>query len=349
MSFTTKKKIIAASIGLFVFIGVFFAYRAARTVTVLGATSASSQAWEEISASFLEMPKKEEDRLDILIMGFRGYQQGENERGNGELLADTIMLASFNKETGRASLVSLPRDLYVDIPNYGKEKINAAYAVGETQHYGGGGIQLMKALVSMLSGVYVDYGVSINFEGLERLIDIVGGIAIHLDGPFREDKQWTQDGKEDSEYWKIETDEGGIEKWVFEIPSGSHILSGEEALYYVRSRYATSDFDRMRRQQEVMGAFKTKILSLGVLANPLSVFEILDTLGDNLRTDMTMSEIRTGIDLARRGMFSDVPMYVLDASKDNFLFEEYQNYQYVLLPKAGDFKEIQNFFNSILN
>jgi LCP family protein required for cell wall assembly len=349
-----KKKNIIISITVFIVIIVaLLAYKMGRTITIV--SNSSDSFWEEASGKFPDLPKPEENRIDILMVGIRGYN-GSGEWGNGEWLADTIILASFNKENNQASIVSIPRDLYVEIPGYGKDKINAVYSIGESKNYGGGGLQLMKAAISMISGVYVDYAVSVDFAGFQKIVDHIGGIVIYRNTPFIEDKQWLYDGKEGKEYWRLQdhasTTESGATTtepgWVFYVPAGSNIMDSEDALYYARSRYSSSDFDRMRRQQEVISAIKSKALNLGVLANPVKIFNILDIVEKNISTDMKISDIKELISIAQKAKIQDIKREVLDSSEEGLLIEDRINGTYVLLPKGGNYAAIQALFKSVI-
>ena len=143
--------------------------------------------------------KEEDNRLDILVLGIRGA--GDE---NGGLLADTMILVSFDKEKQKAAIISLPRDLFVEMPDHEKpEKINFAYALGESRRWGGGGLALSKEVVKYITGVYVDHAVVLNFEGFKKLIDTMGGVVVYRDTPFIEGKQWQGEGKEGSLYWKL--------------------------------------------------------------------------------------------------------------------------------------------------
>ena len=348
-----RKKIVIAITVFFILLVGIFAYKTGRTITVIG--NSSDSFWEEASSKFPDLPEPEENRIDILIVGIRGYN-GSGEWGRGEWLADTIILASFNKENNQASLVSIPRDLYLEVPGHGKDKINAVYSTGETENYGGGGLQLMKAVVSMISGVYIDHAASIDFVGFQKIVDHIGGIVIYRNTPFIEDKQWLYDGKEGKEYWRLgehaSTTESGATTtesgWVFYVPAGSNVINSEDALYYSRSRLSSSDFDRMRRQQEVISAIKSKALNLGVLANPVKIFNILDIIEKNVSTDMTASDIKDLISIAKDAKIQDVKTEVLDSSEEGLLIEDRINGMYVLLPKSGDYSEIQTLFRGVV-
>ena len=338
-----SKKRVIISIGITILLGgIFFGYKAGRTITVIG--DDHEAIWAETISEFSKIPEREEARVDVLFIGIRGINGDDKEPMNGELLADTIILASLNKDNGKAALISIPRDLYVEIPDYGEEKINAAYAVGEARRPGGGGLQLMKALVSVLSGVYVDYAVSVDFEGFQKIIGDIGEITIYRTSPFEEPKQWIHDGREDERYWKLE--ESG---WVFYIPEGKNLMNSEEALYYARSRYSSSDFDRMRRQHEIIEAVKSKALSLGVLVNPVKIFNILDTLGDNVRSDMDISEMKELIDTIKDGEIEDWSKVFLEENENGgLLVSGNVDGKYVLLPKGGNYDEIRQMFKGVV-
>lgn len=114
----------------------------------------------------------------------------------------------------------------------------------------GGGIDMAEKVISKITGIYIDKTVVFDFSAFKEIVDAVGGIDIYLEKPFKESSQW------------------GYE---FSLPAGNNHLNGEQALYYVRSRYSTNDFDRARRQQEVIIAIKNKALTLGFLTNPLKI------------------------------------------------------------------------------
>lgn len=281
------------------------------------------------------LPEKDPDRINILILGIRGTGQ-EN---TGDLLTDVILLVSIKKSTGQLALISLPRDLYVTISNSGKkEKINSAYAYG--------GLLLAKKIVSHTVDLFIDYSVSVDFAAFKEIIDALGGIAVYLDKPFEESFQWIKEGFEENDFWfKKEID--GEEKWVFHIPAGRNILNGETALYYVRSRFSTNDFDRMRRQQSVIMAIKDKALTLGVLTNPIKVYNLLDVLGKNIRTDMSLAEIGELINLSSDLDARELKRKIFDTMPEGLLYQTHLNGEYVLLPVGDNFDKIQEEIKNI--
>lgn len=366
-SFLTRKRLLIG-IGVLSLLGALFVfYQASNVLTIAGDVG----SYPGFSV------EREEDRIDVLILGIRGAGDP-----NGGLLADTMVLASFDKKTKRAAMVSIPRDLYVEMPDHKKEKINFAYALGETRSPGGGGLALSKQVVQYVSGVYVDHAIVVNFEGFRRVVDALGGVTITRDTPFSESQQWQGEGDPNSAYWvfqqttpsaaeepsSTETDTPAEEEqvaesvepttqeeaqpegyWVFQVPAGTHTLNGKEALYYIRSRYSSSDFERVRRQQEVIDALKDQALSLGVLANPFKVFEIIDALGNNIRTDMGLGEIREFVSLAQEYQNIEVNHAVLEPSEEGIIYSDTVDGAYVLLPRSGDWEQVRGFFGSLLH
>ncbi|MEX0916490.1 MAG: LCP family protein [Candidatus Spechtbacterales bacterium] len=360
---------------VFVFIGImvagalFFTFlRASNMLTVSGSVG----SYPDFSV------EREEDRIDVLILGIRGAGDP-----NGGLLADTMVLASFDKKTKKAAMVSIPRDLYVEMPDHGPEKINFAYALGETRSPGGGGLTLSKEVVQYVSGVYIDHAIVLNFEGFKRVVDTLGGVTITRDTPFTESQQWRGERVAGSSFWvyvegtaplteealdevAISEEEGGGEEeggesveeepattegyWMFQVPKGTHTLKGDDALYYIRSRYSSSDFDRVRRQQEVIDALKKQALTLGVLANPFKVFEVIDALGKNIRTDMSLGDIREFISLAQEYQSIPVNHAVLEPTEGGIIYAGTSSSgAYILSPRAGDWDEVRAFFSGLLS
>ncbi|HEY4507053.1 MAG TPA: LCP family protein [Candidatus Paceibacterota bacterium] len=277
------------------------------------------------------MPEKESDRLDILILGLRGEDNAAIE-GEGGLLTDTMIIASIDEVTKKTALVSIPRDLYVDIEIKTpaskniriKGKINSVYERGLE---GSNGIAIAKEVLSRLTGVYIDKAVVFDFDAFNEIVNNIGGIDIRLAKPFEEKNQW------------------GYE---FSLPAGDNHLQGDQALYYVRSRYSTSDFDRARRQQEVIAAIKTKALSLGFLSNPNKVTGLLSDLKNHIRTDFQLWDIKDMVTLASGfGGKTGTKNYVI--TTDNLVYEtKTEKGEYILLPKEGNYDAIQKLLSEIL-
>ncbi len=266
------------------------------------------------------MPKPETDRYDVLILGIRG----ENDTENGGLLTDSIQVLSLDKNTKKATLVAIPRDLYIDMLGI-HGKINSVYEIGFGKK---AGIPLVSQVISRITGVYIDKTIVFDFEAFKNIVDSLGGIDVHLTKPFKETSQW------------------GYE---FSLPAGDNHLDGAQALYYVRSRYSSSDFDRARRQQDVMSAIKAKAFSVGLLSNPLKITSLFDGLKKNVRTDFQVWDISNMLTLA--GLFNDPKSapksYVLSTA--NLLYETHTpKGEYILLPKTDNYDQIREIFKNFL-
>lgn len=254
-----------------------------------------------------------DERWDILILGNRG----DNAKKGG-ILTDSIMILSYKKETGEAALFSVPRDLWVDIPNYGKQRINFAYSAGKADNPPDGGLRLAKEVIGGTTGLDIDFVVVINVEALKEIVDTLGGIEIY------EDRYFT------TQFYN---------HWV-KIHPGQNYLSGSEVLAYAGSRAIDSDFGRMRRQQKVILAIKDKVFSLGLLARPDKVWNIFNSLENHLKTDIPLSQLQDLIQIASTLEIKNTEQVVFDTS--NYLYSTHTtNGAYILLPKTGDFSEIQ--------
>ncbi|OGM97706.1 MAG: hypothetical protein A2735_01020 [Candidatus Yanofskybacteria bacterium RIFCSPHIGHO2_01_FULL_41_21] len=268
------------------------------------------------------MPEKESNRLDILILGIRGENDPDAASG-GPLLTDSIQIFSYDKTTKKSSLISVPRDLFVTIHDQKKDKINSAYEYGLS--HSPNGLQFIKDKFSQITGVYIDQVIIFDFSSFKELIDELGGVDVTLMVPFTETQQWGAS---------------------FSLPVGLNHLDGQSALYYARSRYTSSDFDRSRRQQQIMFAIKDKLLELNFLSNPAKSFSILNLIRNDIKTDIGVWNISELINLANQVKLDQIKRSVI--STENFLVDAKDNGAYILLPKTGTFSDIKKFFQDIL-
>jgi LCP family protein required for cell wall assembly len=205
--------------------------------------------------------KAENGVTNVLLLGV-------DERLQGDLpLTDTIILAGLREEDKNVTMISIPRDLWIQVPAFGEvishyTKINGVYSLGEEYGYPGGGIELLKTVITKHFEVPVHYYAEINFEGFEQAVDAVGGIDIYVEQDFV-DYQYPRTGYENAAW---------SERWeVLSFEQGWQHMDGAIALKYARSRHAFgpegSDFARARRQQRVILALKDKILTTSTLTN----------------------------------------------------------------------------------
>lgn len=320
---------------------------------------------------------EDEGRINIALLGMRG----KGVEGGG-LLADTIMVLSFHPKNGegdsaRASLVSIPRDLYVTVPGTSdKQKINAVHAYGE-QKGDGQGLEAMKVILSEVTGVPIHYAASINFKGFESAIDAIGGISVTLKEPFTEPMQFREPHVCDPVVYTVPTSPLQYENkyvttssgrrrvvesyplcynkdvecgGVFNLPAGTSVLNGETALCFARARVTSNDFERAKRQHAVLEALREKLLSLGTLSDFGKMNGILNSLGDNARTDMEGWEIKQFFDLYLEN--KDVKLsqdVVVDNSENGLLYapENTGAAGYILLPKGDNYDRIHALFSTL--
>jgi LCP family protein required for cell wall assembly len=270
----------------------------------------------------------DEDRINVAILGMRGKGQA-----GGEYLTDSIMILSIKPQSNQAAMISIPRDLYVPIPgSKDYTKINSIYSIGLQDDSDQGGLELSKKSLEYVTGLEIHYAISIDFEAFQEIVDALDGIDITLEKSFSEPTQF--EGENNSN---------------FTLPAGENHLDGETALFYTRARYASSDFDRARRQQQVMLAIKDKALSTGTISNPSKVNKLIEALENNIKTDMNMNEIQGFIKLSQSFNADNIIHKVFDTSKEGLLYSE-ENNGYFLKPVGNDFSQIhkvcQNIFSS---
>ncbi len=213
---------------------------------------------------------EENGQINILLLGIGG------EGHSGGQLTDTIMVASLKPQTHEAALLSIPRDLYVEVTNTNiKSKINAVKALGDKTAQKNG-IELLEQTVEEVSGLHIDYYVQLDFAGFTKIIDSVDGIDVYLENDIN-----------DAAY-----PDSGYGYDPFYIKKGWHHLDGATALKVARSRHSTmGDFDRIKRQQEIIKAFRQKIYEKYSNADIKAFSDILSALSSNLKTDIEMREI----------------------------------------------------------
>jgi LCP family protein required for cell wall assembly len=211
-----------------------------------------------------------DDILNIAVLG-----SDMRPTGIGGFRTDTIMILILNKTAKTASLVSFPRDLYVYIPAYGMERINVAFPEGMTLNYPGGGFGLFQDTMKYNFGLKIDHYALMNFWGFKDLIDQLGGIDVYCAVGLHDTRQGYKDG--------------------YGVAAGWNHMDGETALWYVRSRYTSSDFDRVRRQQEVLLGISQTLLNKNALSNIPGFFV---TLAKYVESDLTLEMVTPYAELA---------------------------------------------------
>lgn len=212
------------------------------------------------------------DRVTILLLGI-DRRAGDTETA---FRTDSIMIVSVDPVAKTGVMLSVPRDLWVEIPDYGADTINTANFKGDAFDYPGGGAALAVKTVENNIGVDVDYYVRLDFTAFEKLVDAIGGIEI--DNP--------------ADIADLEYPDGSYGFEPFYLSAGRHQLNGHDALRYARTRHQSSDVDRARRQQQVVLAIRDKVTSLNMLPTLIGQAPgIYQTLNESIQTDLGLDEI----------------------------------------------------------
>ena len=217
-------------------------------------------------------------RVTVLLLGV-----DERAQETGPWRSDTIMVLTLDPAAKLAGVLSIPRDLWVPIPGYSDGRINTAHFLGDLYKHTGGGPGLARATVEYNLGVPIDYYVRLNFQAFVSLVDMIGGVDIYVEkdinDPLYPDHAYGYD--------------------PLYIPAGWHHFNGEMALKYARTRHSSNDFDRARRQQQVMSAILEKVTNIGLLPDlAKKAPEIYKMLEASIQTDMALDQMLALANLA---------------------------------------------------
>jgi polyisoprenyl-teichoic acid--peptidoglycan teichoic acid transferase len=266
-------------------------------------------------------------RVNILLMGRGG---GAHDAPD---LTDTIMVASIDPVNKTASLVSIPRDLWVNVPGQGVMKLNAAYETGVYKYHGKvvnnttdpaaikAGFAMVDATVSEVLGLEIDYNVILNFQAFKQAVDTVGGVTMNVPA----------DLVDPTMAWENANN-------PVLAKAGVQQFDGTKALIYSRSRETTSDFARGERQRAVIAALKTKIVSAGTLSNPVKMSGLMSAFGNNVSTDLSISNANRLYSIMKDVSDSSILSVSLADAQKPYVTTGNINGQSVVLPKAGLFK-----------
>ncbi len=207
-------------------------------------------------------------RVTVLLIGL-DYRDWE--AGIGAPRSDTMMLLTLDPQTMTAGVLSVPRDLWVNIPGYGYSKINNAYAYGEGDKLPGGGPGLAMKTVESFLGVEIDYYAQIDFSTFEQMIDTIGGVCLDVPEEIRVGRTY-----ENSQL----------------LEPGYQCLDGKATLGYARARYTEGgDVDRAKRQQQVIRAIMDKVFDPANFPRLMaSVPTLYDQLSAGIHTNMSLND-----------------------------------------------------------
>ncbi len=272
-----------------------------------------------------------EGRVNILLLGVGDVGHA------GEALTDTILVASIDPKTYDVVMISIPRDLYVKIPGYWWSKINSANAFAE-QDKEGSGPEVIKKTVSDVLDMPIHYYLRIDFTGLKKSVDSLGGVDIN-----------NPTALSDPDY---PCDKNERYSCGFNLKAGDYHMDGALALKFARCRKGNcgDDYGRAKRQQAVLVAMRDQALELGNILNPAKVNELLGIVGDHLRTDISLEEMQRLVTIGRKINSNTIINKVLENEEEGLVKNSNIGDASVVVPAAGvgNYRAIQSYVKSLL-
>lgn len=280
-----------------------------------------------------DLEQDDEGHTNILLLGAGG---GDHD---GADLTDTIMIASLNHEKKTISLVSFPRDLWIDLPNYQSSRINKIYdnlnsSLGPDQ-----ALNVLRENIEKISNLEIPYLLKIDFAGFVKVIDTLGGVDVLVEKSIYDTAYPTYDRRYET----------------FSLEAGEQHLDGETALKYARSRHSSSDFDRAQRQQQLINAIKLKAEEANFLSSPLLLKRLYEDFKEHIQTNMSIMEL---IALAQFAKDFDRDNMTTAVIKDNeildegsFLYtpeRELYGGAFVLIPSGNTYEKIQRYIQLVI-
>lgn len=301
-----------------------------------GGTGTAAALRENVDPNLLK--GEGQGRINILLLG-RG---GGNH--DGPDLTDSMMLVSVDPVNHTSALLSLPRDFWVNVPNMGVMKLNAAWESGEFKYLGKiapgstnpkaiqAGFDTVDQTVEEMLGINIDYNALVDFQAFQQAVDTVGGVTVNV----------PTDLVDPTMAWENNNN-------PVLAKAGIQDFNGHQALIYARSRETTSDFARAQRQRSILLALKSKVETLGTLSNPFKVSGLFSAFGNNVATDLSLSNANRLFSIMRNISGANITSIDLDGGlvpgATQYVTTGNMNGQSIVLPKAGlfNYTAIQQF------
>jgi LCP family protein required for cell wall assembly len=279
-------------------------------------------------------------RVNILLAGDSADDPGHQ----GSDLTDSIMILSINTKNHTGFMLSVPRDLWVDIPGWGHEKINAANDIKNfsAPGYPSGGMGQLQQIVQTDLGIPIDYYALIDYSAFKESVDAVGGIKIDIQSP---DPRGIYDA-----YTHLK------------LPNGEVELNGQEALDLARARgddvsgdisygLPNSDFDRTEHQRQMLVALAQKAENIGVLADPIKVSQLFNAFGSNINTNLNLQDMISLMKITKGMDISHLQSLTYSYGGSNSLLTDYTSPdgQESLAPTEGvdNFGQLQQYYQQL--
>jgi len=322
---------------LVVLVGIWFGFKFYKDIAKL---TGNKNPFSLLSVFHPVPLKNQNGRVNILLAANSADDAGHN----GANLTDSIMVLSVNTKNNTALMLSIPRDLWVDIPDVGYSKINAAYP--------NGGMDTLQEVIQDNLGMTIDYRALINYGAFRDMVNAVGGITITIQS---DDPRGIYDPSLDYTTRNCCA--------LAKYPNGPVTLNGKKALNLARARgdaygsygYAQSDFTRTMYQRKMLLAVKDKAAQASVIANPFKVSGLVDAVGKNVTTNLQLNEIETLYTYMKKIDDNQIASYNINTLEgpNNTMLQNYTSPdgQSALIPAAGvdDFSDIQAQIKKVLS
>lgn len=292
-------------------------------------------------------------RSNILVLG-----TSEDDPGHGgAFLTDSMMIVSIDQKNKTASMFSIPRDLYVKYGmgcNSGYQGkineyfncVNEDYTTPEAEQER---LTATRKFVGDIFGMDIQYGVHVNNSVIKDSVNAVGGVDVDIQGSNGDPGVYDRNFD-----WRC-----GYKCYLVKYDNGVHHLDGEHALYLAMARgdiaptygLGNSNFDREKNQQKIIVALKEKAVSTGTLTDLGKVTGLIDSLGNNLRTNFETNEIRTLMGLGSDIPSANIKSISLFGDEDSVVTSGNYNGASVVMPAAGifDYSDIRTFLKQKLS
>lgn len=342
----TIKRFIKLIIIVALLVGAFLAVK----TFIAGSKIFGGNLFDALSSS---QPLKEDQngRSNILVFG---TSEDDPHSHQGAALTDSIMVVSIDQNKKIAAMTSVPRDLWVQFDDdcqFGYQgKINVVYECADPDRkegeYSEKGAKALREKVGEVYGLEIQYSVFVGYKAVEQAVDAVGGVDVLIES---KDPRGVLDRNFD---WEC-----NYKCYYVKYPNGVAHLDGKHALALARARnesggYGLSrgNFDREVYQQKILVALRNKASSAGTLANPVAASRLIDSLGDNIRTNFVGGEIKTLISLARDIDEKKIDRFGLADEDPGLLTTGMVSGQSVVRPVAGvsDYSDIQAYIQKRL-
>jgi LCP family protein required for cell wall assembly len=312
-----------------VFLAAFFVYKIVSTAVFYAGNFSPSDIFFIFAGN---VTQDEMHRTNILLVGTGG---GDHDAPD---LTDSIIVASYNHITKTASMLSIPRDLYVKIPGYGSSRINKIYENLKPDYGSPKSLEILSDTAEIVAGIDIHYYLKVDFAAFRDTVDVLGGVDIDVKRAIYDES--------------YPDDNYGFE--IFQVDKGPHHFDGETALKYARSRHTTSDFDRAQRQQQLLVAIKEKAMGKKILTSPMKLKKLWAAFSEHVETNMSFAEMAAFARIAKSFDTSQIVSKVLRdiemAQEGAFLYtpeREFYGGAFVLRPWGETYKDVHKYTDII--